>query len=136
MVPLPESLASYRNPRPALSEGGVGSVPTASSLVTVLATVLITEMLLEIRFREYSVWAGALSASPLGPRLCAGSTFEPDPLGWDTSTNQSTFPLVSTCATRSVPKDATYMKFPLGSKTTPAGCASAVLNACGLGRMA
>src|ERR1035438_267294 len=77
-----------------------------------------------------------LSASPLGPRLCAGSTFEPDPDGWDTSTNQSTFPLVSTCATRSVPKDATYMKLPPGSKATPAGCASAVLNACGLGRMA
>src|ERR1035438_1832440 len=80
-----------------------------------------TERLLEARLREYSVWAGALSASPLGPRLCAGSTFEPDPLGWDTSTNQSTFPLVSTCATRSVPKDATYMKLPLGSKATPAG---------------
>ncbi len=54
----------------------------------------------------------ALSASPRGPRFVLGSTFEPDPLGGPTSTNDITLPLVSTCATRSVPNAATYMNSP------------------------
>src|ERR1700691_1286459 len=133
-MPFPESLASYRNPRPAFSKDGVGSAPTAISPVTAFVPVSITDMVLEMRFSEYSVWACELSASPLGPRLVVGLTADPTLCGF-TSTNQFTFPLVLTWATRSVPKDATYMKFPLGSKTTPAGCASAVLKAAGLGRM-
>src|SRR5580658_2026868 len=131
-VPLPESLPSYKKPRPPLTVAGSGSVPTAISLVTAIAEALMMEIVSEIRFIEYSV--DPLRANPLGPRLATGSTLDPCPLGGPTSTNDNTFPLVSTCATRSVPKDATYMKFPLGSKTTPAGCDSAVLNACGLGR--
>src|ERR1700678_1830962 len=134
-VPFPESLASYRNPRPSLIVGGVGSVPTVSSLNFTISEVSIIEIVLEILFKEYKVCAAALRARPLGPRLCLGSAFEPDPPGPETSTNDNTFPLVSTRATRSVPKAATYMKLPLGSKTTAVGCASAVFSASGLGRI-
>ena len=54
-VPFPESLASYRNPRPFLMACGVGSVPTAIWLVTVLVEVLIIEIELAIRFKQYNV---------------------------------------------------------------------------------
>src|SRR5580704_3681495 len=134
-VPFPESLASYKNPRPCSMVGGVGSVPTATSPDFVMREVSIIAIVLESRLSEYNVAALALRASPRGPRLFLGSALEPDPLGSETSTNDSTFPLVSTWATRSVPKAATYMKFPLGSKTTLVGCDSAVLSACGFGRM-
>src|ERR1700674_176301 len=95
-VPFPESLASYKNPRPSLIATGVGSVPTGISPDFAILDVSIIEIVLEIRFREYNVWAAALRASPLGPRLCLGSAFAPDPLGPETSTNDNTFPLVST----------------------------------------
>jgi hypothetical protein len=68
-----------------------------------------------------------------GSALVRGIHVEPDPLGRETSTKPNTVPFVFTLATRSVPKAATYMKFPLGSKTTPAGCASAMLRSAGLG---
>ena len=91
------------------------------------------EMVLDMRFSEYKIPAVELSAKPRGPRLFAGSMFEPDPLGGATSTKPNTFPLVSTLATRSVPKAATYMKFPRGSKTTPVGCASAIARSAAVG---
>src|SRR5580693_6301988 len=102
-VPFPESLASYRKPRPSLMPTGVGSVPTGISPTFAILELSIIEIVLEIRFREYNVWAAGLRASPLGPRLCLGSAFVPDPPGPDTSTNDNTLPLVSTCAMRSVP---------------------------------
>src|SRR6202035_348310 len=95
-VPFPESLASYKKPRPSLIFTGVGSVPTEISPDLAILEVSIIEMVLEIRFKEYRVWAGALRASPLGPRLCRGSAFAPDPPGPETSTNVDTVPLVST----------------------------------------
>src|SRR5579871_1184493 len=109
-VPLPDNLASYMKPRPLLIKAGVGSVPTGISLDTAFCAVLITEMEFEIRFRQYKVPEPALRASPRGPRLLAGSTLEPEPLACETSTKESTLPFVSTLATRSVPKAATYMK--------------------------
>src|SRR5262249_47749919 len=114
---------------------GVESVPTGTSPDFDMEDVSMIEIVLESASSEYSVDAPALSASPLGPRLFFGSAFEPDPLGNDTSTNDSTFPLVSTCATRSEPKAATYIKLPLGSKTTDVGCDNVVARACRFGRM-
>src|ERR1035441_3518541 len=67
-VPVPESLASYKNPRPALTAAGVGSVPTGISAIAPCIEVGIIEIVLEMRFREYKVLAAALRASPLGPR--------------------------------------------------------------------
>src|SRR5690242_3553789 len=108
-VPLPDSLASYRNPRPKRITAGVRSVPTAISPDTVFLLVSMIEIVLEIRFKTYSLGPLVLRARPLGPRLFSGSLFEPDPFGRETSTNDNTFPLVSTRATRSVPNEATYM---------------------------
>src|SRR5579862_3884713 len=95
-VPFPESLASYKNPRPSLMNGGVGSAPTGISPDFSIRDVSIIETVFEIRFKAYKVCEAALRAKPLGPRLCRGSTLSPEPPGPETSTNDKTFPLVST----------------------------------------
>ena len=52
-VPFPESLASYRKPRPAATADGIEVVPAEISLNTAgFPDVLISEIVFEIRLRQ------------------------------------------------------------------------------------
>src|SRR5687768_11945641 len=112
---------------------GVGSsAPAAISPVTVSFVVLMIAIVLESRFRAYSVGSVGWAARPLVPFLVRGLAVAPSALGLHSMRLWIAPVSAFTRATRSVPKDATYIA-PPGVNTTAVGCASAVALAVSFG---
>ena len=120
-VPLPESLASKRYPRPCLTSGGIGSwlatAVSASRGAVAAAAVSITEMVSDNLFITYSRSRVGCKTKPRGPRICRLSAID-----GRTSMRRTIDPSApESSATRSLPKAATHSRAPSWEKTIDVG---------------